>query len=295
MGKLRGSDFVSIKDFSPKDLQKIIVFSLDLKKKEKAGEKTKILQGKSLALVFEKPSTRTRISFEVGMYQLWGHAVVLEGAFEREDVKDVAKTLSRYVDGIVIRTFGHEKVIKLAEAATVPVINGLSDLLHPCQAMADVLTMFEQKGDVSKLTVAYVGDGNNVCNSLINAADVFNFKLKLAIPEGYDPKVTSKNASIVRDPAEAVKGADVVYADVWASMGQEKEKEKRKKIFAPYQVNAKLMKAAKPDAIFLHCLPAHRGEEVMPEVIDGPQSKVFDQAENRLHVQKAILALLLAA
>ena len=293
MGSFFGRDFVSIADFTADELKKIIDFSLELKKKEQAKEKTKLLQGKSLGLIFEKPSTRTRISFEVGMYQLWGHAVVLAGAFEREDVKDVAQTMSRYVDGIVIRTFAHEKVLKLAEGSSVPVINGLSDLLHPCQAMADVLTMYELKGKIAGLKVAYIGDGNNVCNSLINAAEKFGFELRIAHPKGYAPKLTSSKATIAKDPLTAAQGADVVYTDVWASMGQEKEASRRKRNFSKFQVNAELMKVAKKDAIFLHCLPAHRGEEVTADVIDGPQSKVFDQAENRMHVQKAILALLM--
>jgi ornithine carbamoyltransferase len=263
------------------------------------------LRAKALAMIFEKSSTRTRVSFEVGVFQLGGHALFLSSRDIQigrgEPLRDTARVLSRYVKGIVIRTFGHENVVELAKYATVPVINALTDLLHPCQVLADLLTIQENfADDISKRRVAWIGDGNNMANSWLNAAYRFGFELRLACPEGYqpDPEILKRAQStttvtLTDDPAEAIKDVEVVNTDVWASMGQEDEAEVRKRAFAGYEVNQQLMSQAARDAIFLHCLPAHRGEEVSDEVIEGPQSRVFDQAENRLHVQQALLATLM--
>ncbi len=315
MGKLSGKDFISIHDLTSSDIEEIFKLSSDLKEKQKKQEKHEYLWAKSLAMIFEKPSTRTRVSFEIGMWQLGGLAINLDqeaiGLGVRESIGDVAKTLSRYADAILIRTFEHAKVLELARHASIPVINGLSDLLHPCQALADVFTVKENKGisgsirEYQGLKMAYIGDGNNVCNSLMFAAAKLGMNLVIATPPGYEPKKEivelafedGKKAGIeldiLNDPVVAAKDADVIYTDVWASMGQEKEAVKRKKAFQKFQVNRQLMALAKKDAIVMHCLPAHRGEEITDEVLDGPQSVVFDQAENRLHVQKAILSLLL--
>ncbi|MEO8193954.1 MAG: ornithine carbamoyltransferase, partial [Gemmatimonadales bacterium] len=266
------------------------------------GEYTdKPLAGKSLAMIFMKASTRTRVSFEVGTWQLGGHALFLSPRDVQlgrgEPIADTARVLSRYVDGIMIRTFAHSEVEELARYATVPVINGLTDLLHPCQVLADLLTIRQHLGGISGRRVAWIGDGNNMANSWINAAYVLRFDLTLACPEGYEPDPAFlrraqavADVRVVRDPAEAVEGADVVNTDVWASMGQEEEQGIREKAFKGYIVDEALMSRAQQDAIFLHCLPAHRGEEVSAAVIDGPQSVVWDEAENRLHVQKAIMA-----
>jgi ornithine carbamoyltransferase len=268
----------------------------------RSGEyKDKPLAGKSLAMIFMKASTRTRVSFEVGTWQLGGHALFLSPRDVQlgrgEPIADTARVLSRYVDGIMIRTFGHAEVEELAKYATVPVINGLTDLLHPCQILADLLTVRQHLGGIDGRRVAWIGDGNNMANSWINAAYRLGFDLTLACPEGYDPDPvilaraqSQANVKVVRDPAEAVQGADVVNTDVWASMGQEAEQAIREKAFKGYIVDDALMSRAQQDAIFLHCLPAHRGEEVSASVIDGPQSVVWDEAENRLHVQKAIMA-----
>jgi ornithine carbamoyltransferase len=266
--------------------------------------KDKPLAGKSLAMIFMKSSTRTRVSFEVGTWQLGGHALFLSPndiqIGRGEPIADTARILSRYVDGIMIRTFSHPQVEELAKFATVPVINGLTDLLHPCQVLADVLTVQQNFGTIDGKRVAWIGDGNNMANSWINAAYRLGFDLTLACAEGYDPDASilkraqsAAKVRVVRDPNEAADGADVVNTDVWASMGQESEQAVREKAFAGFIVDQKLMSRAKPSAIFLHCLPAHRGEEVAPEVIDGPQSRVWDEAENRLHVQKAIMANLM--
>ena len=266
--------------------------------------KDKPLAGKSLAMIFMKSSTRTRVSFEAGTWQLGGHALFLSPndiqIGRGEPIPDTARILSRYVDGIMIRTFSHAQVEELAKFATVPVINGLTDLLHPCQVLADVLTVQQNFGTIEGKRVAWIGDGNNMANSWINAAYRLGFDLTLACPEGYDPDAavlkraqSAGNVRVVRDPAGAADGADVVNTDVWASMGQESEQAAREKAFAGFIVDQKLMSRAKPSAIFLHCLPAHRGEEVAPEVIDGPQSRVWDEAENRLHIQKAIMANLM--
>ncbi len=295
-------DLITIKDLSRLEIEEIFRLSAQLKKNKTRF--SRVLSGKTLALIFQKPSNRTRVSFAVGMYQLGGNAVYL-GPDEinlgvRESVKDVAQTLSRYVDGIVLRTFAHKNVLELAEHSRVPVINGLSDHSHPCQALADVFTIFEKRKSIKGLVFSYVGDGNNVCNSLIYTCAKLGIEIRVATPKGYgpDPEVLkgatqiSGSASAVKlttDPVEAVSGADVVYTDVWASMGQESEAEKRKRDFQGYQLNAALIRNAKPTVAVMHCLPAHRGQEITDEVIDGPNSVVFDQAENRLHVQKALL------
>ncbi|NNM32519.1 MAG: ornithine carbamoyltransferase [Gemmatimonadetes bacterium] len=290
--------FLDISDHDDARLRQLFALARELKAGSGAGRP---LEGKSLAMVFRKSSTRTRVSFEAGMTQLGGHALFLSDRDSQmgrgESVRDTAGVLSRYVDGIMIRTFGHDEVLELAEHATIPVINGLTDLLHPCQVMADVLTMIEEFGDdLSSLRVAWIGDGNNMANSWLNAASRLGFSLRIACPEGYDPDPTilsrarsAGDVAVVRDPAEAVAGAHVVTTDVWASMGQEGEQQEREDAFKGFCVDRELMARADDAAIFLHCLPAHRGEEVTAEVIDGPQSRILDEAENRLHVQKAIL------
>ncbi len=290
-------DFLQLPDLTADEIRKLF----DLALKMKAGKYTKRpLAGKTLGMIFTKSSTRTRVSFEVGTYQLGGHALFLSARDLQlgrgEPIKDTARVLSRYVDGIMIRTFDHADVVELARHASIPVINGLTDYLHPCQVLADVLTMQENFGGWEGKVAAWVGDGNNVANSWLHAAAVLGFELRLACPEGFEPDrdiferaKQSAAVSIYEDPEEAVQGAHVVNTDVWASMGQEGEAETRRLAFKGFTVDAQLMKHAAPDAIFLHCLPAHRGEEVTDEVIEGPQSRVFDQAENRLHVQKALL------
>jgi ornithine carbamoyltransferase len=315
MGKLRGKDFISIHDLSSFEVEDIFDLAAELKAKQKKSATHALLSGKSLAMVFEKPSTRTRVSFEVGMYQLGGKTVHLSPRAVqlgvREAISDVALTLSRYVDGVMLRTFHHSDILEFARFASVPVINGLSDLLHPCQALADVFTIREYKGisgnikEYQGIKMAYIGDGNNVCHSLMFTAAKVGMNLTVATPKGYEPKEeivkvafedaqkTGIEIDILNDPIIAAKDADVIYTDVWASMGQEVESKKRKKNFKKFQVNQQLVNLAKKDVIVMHCLPAHRGEEITDEVIDGPNSVVFDQAENRLHVQKAILALLL--
>ncbi|MEP6509330.1 MAG: ornithine carbamoyltransferase [Gemmatimonadales bacterium] len=291
-------DFLAIPDYSKEELLGL----LDLAERMRTGEyQEKPLAGKSLAMIFMKSSTRTRVSFEVGTWQLGGHALFLSPRDVQlgrgEPVADTARVLSRYVDGIMIRTFAHAEVEELAKYATVPVINGLTDLLHPCQILADLLTIRQHLGGIDGKKVAWIGDGNNMANSWINAAYQLGFELTLACPEGYDPDAeilkraqSVANVRVVRDPKEAADGADVINTDVWASMGQEDEQAIREKAFKGYIVDGALMKRANSNAIFLHCLPAHRGEEVAAEVIDGPQSVVWDEAENRLHAQKAIMA-----
>ena len=302
-----GKDLISIHDLSAEDIQKI--FSLAIKLKAEPEDYEDMLQGMTLAMIFEKPSLRTRVSFEAGMTQLGGHAIYLGPADislgKRESVPDIARNLDRMVDIIMSRTFSHESVITLAEYATVPVINGLSDLSHPCQALADFLTLYEKKGDLKGLTLAFVGDGNNVAHSLMLCGAKTGVNVRIVCPEGFDPKPevvqmaqedareTGALITVTHSLEEGVASADAVYTDVWASMGQESETEKRKAIFKPYQINAGVMAKAKEDAIFLHCLPAHRGDEVTDEVIDSWQSVVFDEAENRLHAQKAVMLLLL--
>jgi ornithine carbamoyltransferase len=294
-------DFLAIPDFSREELIRLF----DLADAMRRGDYTrKPLAGKSLAMIFMKSSTRTRVSFEVGAWQLGGHALFLSPRDIQigrgEPIADTARVLSRYIDGIMIRTFAHAEVEELARYASVPVINGLTDLLHPCQVLADLLTVRQHLGGWDGKTVAWIGDGNNMANSWINGAYRLGFTLVLACPEGYDPDPAVLERAravapvrVVRDPAEAVAGADVVTTDVWASMGQEEEHAKRARAFASYTVTPALMARAARDAIFLHCLPAHRGEEVAAEVIDGVQSRVWDEAENRLHIQKAIMAVLM--
>ncbi|GAX90835.1 ornithine carbamoyltransferase [Effusibacillus lacus] len=305
VNRLVGRDFVDFADYTPSELNYLLELAEAIKEKQKKGEKYQPLSGKTLGMFFTKASTRTRVSFEVGMYQLGGHALFLSNGDTQlgrgEPISDTAKVMSRYVDGIMIRTFAHEDVVELAEHASVPVINALTDLHHPCQVLADILTLKEHKGQLEGLTVAYVGDGNNMANSWIQAAPKFGLNMRVATPVGYecDPAVVAQAKQFARefgtelvvtnDPVEAVAGADVIYTDVWASMGQEAEQAERVKKFAAFQVNEELCKHAKDDFLFMHCLPAHRGEEVTAGIIDGPHSVVFDEAENRLHVQKAIL------
>jgi ornithine carbamoyltransferase len=293
--------FISITDFRKTELDNLFVLAESMR----AGRYSdRPLKGQTLAMVFMKSSTRTRVSFEVGCYQLGGHAIFISPRDAQlgrgEPVEDTARVLSRYVRGILIRTYAHDDVESMAKYATVPVINGLTDLHHPCQVLADVLTMRQHLGTYEGKTVAWIGDGNNMANSWIDAAWRLGFTLRLACPEGYDPDAaTLKRAmaggkvELLRDPRQAVAGADVVNTDVWASMGQEEEQAERSAAFARFCVDEDLMERAKPTAIFLHCLPAHRGEEVAAEVIDGPRSRVWDQAENRLHIQKAIMAVLM--
>src|SRR3954467_11327365 len=294
-------DFLQIPDFSRDEINSLF----DIADRMKSGKyKKKPLEGKSLAMIFMKSSTRTRVSFEVGMYQLGGHALFLSPRDVQlgrgEPIADTARVLSRYVDGIMIRTFAHHDIEELAKYADVPVINGLTDLLHPCQVLADLLTVRAEVGRAADKKYAWIGDGNNMANSWINAAYRFGFDLDIACPEGYEPadhllaraqKVAK--VRVVRDPMEAARGAQVINTDVWASMGQEQEQKDRERAFKGFTVSPKLMKEADAKAIFLHCLPAHRGEEVSAEVIDGAQSRVWDEAENRLHVQKAIMAALM--
>lgn len=295
-------DFLAIPDFSTPELLALF----DLAERMRTGAYTKKpLAGKTLAMIFMKASTRTRVSFEVGTYQLGGHALFLSPRDVQlgrgEPIADTARVLSRYVNGIMIRTFAHQDVEELARYASVPVINGLTDMLHPCQILADLLTVRQHLGTWEGKRVAWIGDGNNMANSWINAAYRLGFELALACPEGYEPadhlleraKKAGAKITLTRDPKEAIAGADVVNTDVWASMGQEDEQKKRERDFAGYTVDRKLMARAASDAIFLHCLPAHRGEEVSADVIDGPQSRVWDEAENRLHIQKAIMAVLM--
>ncbi len=299
-------DFLSVYDLTRKDFDRIFSHAATLKAMLKEGIIYQPLAGKTLGMIFDKSSTRTRLSFEAGMYQLGGLAIYLNSRDTQlgrgETIADTARIVSRYLDAVMIRTFAQESVEEFARHATIPIINGLTDLMHPCQIVSDLFTIVEKKGGYEGLKVAYVGDGNNVANSWIDAAARLPFKLALACPKGYDPdarilergrKKAAKGVSLFRDPVQAVKAADVVYTDVWASMGQEAEQEARAKVFESYQVNRKLMQHAKPDAIVMHCLPAHRGEEIAGEILDGPRSVVWDQAENRLHVQKAILEILL--
>ena len=300
--KADNRDFLAIPDFSAPEL--LALFDLAERMRTGAYNK-KPLAGKTLAMIFMKASTRTRVSFEVGTYQLGGHALFLSPRDVQlgrgEPIADTARVLSRYVNGIMSRTFAHQDVEELARYASVPVINGLTDMLHPCQILADLLTVRQNFGTWTGKKVAWIGDGNNMANSWINAAYRLGFELSLACPEGYEPadhlleRARQANAkiSLTRDPKEAIAGADVVNTDVWASMGQEDEQKKRERDFAGYTVDRKMMSRASSDAIFLHCLPAHRGEEVAADVIDGPQSRVWDEAENRLHVQKAIMAVLM--
>ena len=297
-------DFLAIPDLATDELYDLLGLARALKKGERADRP---LAGKTLGMIFEKSSTRTRVSFEVGTWQLGGHALFLSSRDIQigrgEPIRDTARVLSRYLDGIMIRTFGHDVIEELARFATVPVINGLTDLLHPCQVLADLLTIQENFGDdLRPRRIAWVGDGNNMANSWLNAAFRFGFELRLACPEKYRPDAgilerarAATRIVLTDDPAEAVEGADAVNTDVWTSMGQEAETKERERAFEGYHIDAALMARAAENAIFLHCLPAHRGEEVADEVIEGPQSRVFDEAENRLHVQKALLVRLMGS
>jgi ornithine carbamoyltransferase len=303
-------DFLTIHDLLPGDVEDILDLAANLKAMQESGVPHRYLEGKTLGMIFEKSSTRTRVSFEVGMYQLGGSALFLSSHDTQlgrgEPIRDTARVLSRYLDGIMIRTFAHETAVELAEWAGVPVINALTDLLHPCQVMADLLTIREYKGkDLSSLKVAFVGDGNNMANSYLYGAAKTGMTLAVATPKTHQPnKTVVKNAlqdakntgasiTLTTDPAEAVKDADVVVTDTWASMGQEAEHDKRKKIFAPYQVNKALLKKADRRAIVMHCLPAYRGEEITDEVFEANADVIFDEAENRLHAQKAIMTILM--
>ncbi len=297
-------DFLRILDLKEDELAGLLIRATELKS---GVDKTKCpLIGKSIGLLFEKPSTRTRVSFDVGIYQMGGHPVYMTPSELQlgrgETIEDTARTLSRYLDAIVIRTFSHDTLIKFSQYTSIPVINGLSDLHHPCQALADLMTIIERKGKLKGLKIAYIGDGNNVANSLIEASALSGMNITIACPEGYEPdgevledarRIARSEIVIVRDPVEAAARADVIYTDVWVSMGQEKEADEKKRHFKGYQINSSILQYAKPDAIVMHCLPAHRGEEITSDVIDGPNSVVFDQAENRLHVQKALLEFLL--
>lgn len=302
-------DLLSIHDLSTNEIHGILDLAKTLKAQLKNGEEHHLLKGKTLGMIFQKASTRTRVSFEVGMWQLGGAALFLNANDMQigrgEPVRDTARVLSRYVDGIMIRTFSHDEVIELAKFSTVPVINALTDSMHPCQALTDIFTILEHKGTLQGLKMAYIGDGNNMVNSLVQACAKVGMDIWVATPAGYEPDASivaealtvanEKGSNIVlcQDPLAAAKEADVLYTDVWASMGKEVEQEDRREVFTNYQINQAVMKAAKRDAIVLHCLPAHRGEEITEEVLESEQSVVFDQAENRLHVQKAIMVLLM--
>ena len=303
---LKGRDFLTLKDFTRQEIEEMVNLGIDLKAKQKAGIPTPILEGKTLGMIFQKSSTRTRVSFEVGMYQLGGSALFLSTndlqIGRGEPIKDTARVLSRYLDGIMIRTYSHADVEELAAYADIPVINGLTDDYHPTQVIADLITIQEHKGKLAGIKFAYVGDGNNMTHSLMIGCAKVGMDVTVACPDGYmpNPEVVALaqgyaaesggSVTVMHDPKEAVKGVDVIYTDTWASMGQEAEKEIRKKAFAGYQVDDALMALAKPDAIFMHCLPAYRGMEVTDEVMESAQSVVFDEAENRLHAHKAIMA-----
>lgn len=307
---MRSKDLITLADLSSDEVWEILHLAAQLKSELKSGNTRPLLAGKTLGMIFQKPSLRTRVSFEVGMWQLGGYALYLAPdeiqLGKRESVPDAARVLSRYVDAIMARVFAHSDVEQLAAFASVPVINGLSDLTHPCQALADLLTVWERKGRLEGVTLAYVGDGNNVAHSLLLGGALVGMTIRVATPKGYepDPGMVKKARSIAantgssilltNDPRVAVTDADVIYTDVWTSMGQEAEYQQRLSIFKPYQVDAALVSAAKPSAIVMHCLPAHRGEEITEGVIESPRSAVFDQAENRLHAQKAVLVLLLS-
>jgi ornithine carbamoyltransferase len=304
---MKHKDFVSVRDWSTDEMNKLMARARAVK--TDPAKYSRRLEGKALAMIFEKPSLRTRVSFDVGIHQLGGFSVHLTQAEinlgKRESISDIAKNLERMVQGIMIRTFSHDNVVKMAETASIPVINGLTDFSHPCQAVADYQTVIETKGDLRKLKIAYIGDGNNVAHSLIYGAVRLGVHLTIATPKGYEPNpevvkwahdntgAAGCRLEILNDPVAAAEGADVLYTDVWASMGLEAEAAKRQKDFQSYQINDALAAHAKPDYIFMHCLPAHRGEEVSASVIDSPHSVVFQQAENRLHAQKAILLTLM--
>lgn len=307
---LKGKHFLTLADFTKDEIMQIILDAIKLKDMQKKGETHHYLKGKTLAMIFEKLSTRTRVSFEVGMFQLGGHALFLGKddlqMGRGETVEDTAKVLSRFVDGIMIRAYSHESVEQLANNSSVPVINGLTDDYHPCQVLADLMTLYEAKGSLEGKKLAYVGDGNNMAHSLMIGCAKLGVNCSIAAPKGYEPKQaivkkaqefaneTGAVIEVTNDPKAAANGADAVYTDVWTSMGWEAEQKERLKAFIDFQVNSGLMAEADPKAVFLHCLPAHRGEEVSSDVIDGPQSLVFEEAENRLHVQKALMVALMA-
>jgi len=300
---------IDLNDLTVNEIEGLFTLAERLKKQLRSGVEHHLLRGKTLGMIFSKSSTRTRVSFEVGMYQLGGYPMFLSSSDIQlgrgETIHDTAKVLSHYINGIMIRTFKHSDVLDLARYGSIPVINGLTDLMHPCQILADLFTVYEEKGKLEGLKLAYVGDGNNVANSLLHGCAKTGMNITIATPENYrcDEAITEQAKAAARisgskvvitdDPEEAAKDADVIYTDTWVSMGQEAEKEMRIKLFMPYQVNERLFSMAKKDAMFLHCLPAYRGLEVTEGVIDGPHSKVFDEAENRLHVQKAIMATLM--
>lgn len=306
---MKGKSLVSINDLSQEEIWQILDLSKSLKFKQKSGLPHRLLEGKTLGMIFSKPSTRTRVSFEVGIYQLGGIGMYFSQndlqLKKSESIPDTARVLSRFLDGIMIRTFDHQDVIDLAKFSSIPVINGLTDLEHPCQVLSDLFTISEKKGTLKGLKLAFVGDGNNVAHSLLHGCAAVGINISIASPDGYKPnniiveqaletaKKTGAKIKILTDPIEAVKDADIIYTDVWASMGKESEANLRKEIFQRYQVNAQLVKNAKPDYLFMHCLPAHRGDEVVDEIADSPNSVIFDEAENRMHVQKAIMALVM--
>ena len=303
------NDFISLHDCTPEQISGLLELAIKLKKEQKAGIPHPLLKGKTLGMIFTKSSTRTRVSFEVGMTQLGGYPLFLSSndlqLGRGEPIYDTAKVLERYLDGIMIRTFSHQDVLDLAKYADIPVINALTDLLHPCQVLADLQTIYEKKGALKGLKLAYIGDGNNMANSLLYGCGKMGLDCAVATPAGYKPDAevvenakgdfAASGASMLltQDPAEAIKDADIVYTDTWVSMGMEAEKAERVKLFMPYQVNAALFAKAKDDAIFMHCLPAYRGYEVTEDVIDGAHSVIFDEAENRLHAQKAVMATLM--
>lgn len=305
----KGKDFISLKDHTQAEIMQILDVAAELKKKQKEGISEPHLKGKTLGMIFQKSSTRTRVSFEVGMYQLGGMALFLSAndlqIGRGEPIKDTARVLSRYLDGIMIRTYSHDEVLELAHYADIPIINGLTDLLHPCQALADLMTIREQKGNLAGLKFTYIGDGNNMAHSLMFGGAKMGMNVVIVSPQGYKPqefiieqskKVAAENGgsiAVIDNIQEGAKDAQVLYTDVWASMGQEAEMKERQKAFVNYQIDEELLKLAHPDAMVLHCLPAHRGEEITDQVMEGPNSFIFDQAENRLHAQKAVMALLM--
>lgn len=309
-GLYQGRNFVSIHDYTVEDLQRIFDLTKLLKLEEHTNQRKPILDNKTLGMIFEKSSTRTRVSFEIGMNQMGGKAIFLSSKDIQlgrgETIPDTARVLSRYVDGIMARVFSHDTIVQLAEHSSCPVINGLSDFLHPCQAVADFFTMYEKRGYLKGLHLTYIGDSNNVSNSLMMAAAKTGVDITICSPGGFTPcdqimewwkmdsPLTGATLTIISDPTEAVAKADFIYTDVWTSMGQEKEEEERRRIFKPYQVNDELLAKASKDVMVLHCLPAHRGDEITDSVMDGPKAAVFDEAENRLHAQKAIMALLMS-
>jgi ornithine carbamoyltransferase len=306
---MKGKSLASLADLTKEEIEEILKTAELLKLQSLRGQEHALLKGKTLAMLFEKPSTRTRVSFEVGIWELGGYGLYLSTSDLQlgrgETIADTARVLSRYVHGIMARVFAHQTILDLVKYSSVPVINGLSDFTHPCQGLADLFTIYEKKGNLSGLKLAYIGDGNNVAHSLIYGCSRIGINISLACPKGYEPnpKVVTegreearkkdKVVTVTNDPVEAVLGADIVYTDVWASMGKEKEHDERARLFKAYQVNAELVKRAKQDYLFMHCLPAHRGEEVTDEVADSKNSVIFDQAENRLHAQKALMALIM--